>query len=237
MEHRQALDGEIALGSKIKLVSTLLPSRTFSLRVTEFQPNARLTFGDAMSTRTYSLTPDAGGTRVKVVERIASPFFPFLARMIPSFDENFEQRFTWGGSLSWMGAGVFGFEVDYSLTPNFFQINGADEDVELFDLDSSIQTLMGNVIGTPRPDDDKLAPFPGGPEGPHAPLSRKLSNAELHGAVAVLFISDRESAKSGDRLMTFEYTAEDRSPAAVPALHLRRTVADKLDVARPPRGR
>ena len=86
-----SLDGQIALGSKIKLVSTLDPSRTFSLKVKEFEPNARLTFGGAMATRTYSLSGDAGGTRVEVVERIGGPFFPFLAPMIPPFDENFEQ--------------------------------------------------------------------------------------------------------------------------------------------------
>lgn len=86
-----SLEGEIALGSKIKLVSTLLPSRTFSLRVKEFEPNMRLTFVDAMSTRTYSLSSDASGTRVEVIERIGSPFFPLFARMIPPFDENFEQ--------------------------------------------------------------------------------------------------------------------------------------------------
>ena len=86
-----SLDGQITLGSKIKLVSTLVPSRTFRLKVKEFEPNARLTFGDAMSTRTYSLSGDAGGTRVEVVERIGGPFFPFLAPMIPPFDENFEQ--------------------------------------------------------------------------------------------------------------------------------------------------
>ncbi|RZS66428.1 uncharacterized protein YndB with AHSA1/START domain [Agromyces ramosus] len=86
-----SLDGQIALGSKVKLVSTLVPSRTFSLKVKEFEPNARLTFGDAMSTRTYSLSGDADGTRVEVVERIGGPFFPFFARLIPPFDENFEQ--------------------------------------------------------------------------------------------------------------------------------------------------
>ena len=86
-----SLDGRIAPGSKIKLVSTLDPSRTFSLKVKEFEPNVRLIFGDAMATRTYSLSGDAGGTRVEVVERIASPFFPLFARMIPPFDESFEQ--------------------------------------------------------------------------------------------------------------------------------------------------
>ncbi|MFF2271343.1 SRPBCC domain-containing protein [Agromyces sp. NPDC058136] len=86
-----SLSGRIAPGSTIKLVSTLDPSRTFSLKIKEFEPNARLTFGDSMATRTYSLSPEAGGTRVEIVERIGSPFFPFFARMIPPFDESFEQ--------------------------------------------------------------------------------------------------------------------------------------------------
>ena len=86
-----SLDGEIALGSKIKLVSTIDPSRTFSLKVKEFEPNTRLTFGDAMFTRTCSLSGDAGGTRVVVIEHIGGPLYPFVARMIPPLDENFEQ--------------------------------------------------------------------------------------------------------------------------------------------------
>jgi hypothetical protein len=49
-----SLDGQIALGSKIKLVSTLDPGRTFSLKVKEFEPNTRLPFGYAMFTRTCS---------------------------------------------------------------------------------------------------------------------------------------------------------------------------------------
>ena len=86
-----SLEGQIALGSKIKLVSTLDPSRTFSLKVKEFEPNSRLTLGNAMFTRTSSLSGEAGGTRVVVVERIGGPFYPFVARMIPPLDENFEQ--------------------------------------------------------------------------------------------------------------------------------------------------
>ncbi|WP_243075756.1 SRPBCC domain-containing protein [Microbacterium sp. SS28] len=88
-----SMEGRIALGSKIKLVSTLDPSRTFSLKVEEFEPNERLTFGGAMLRRTCSLGGDAGGTRVEIVERIGGPIFPFIARMIPPLAENFE-RFT-----------------------------------------------------------------------------------------------------------------------------------------------
>jgi hypothetical protein len=86
-----SLDGQIALGSKIQLVSTLDPSRTFSLKVKEFEPNARLTFDGAMFTRTCSLSGAASGTRVVIIERIAGPLYPFVARMIPPLDENFEQ--------------------------------------------------------------------------------------------------------------------------------------------------
>ena len=86
-----SLDGQIALGSKIKLVSTLDPSRTFSLKVTEFEPNARLTFGNAMFTRTCSLSDGSGATRVVIIERMGGPLFPFVARMIPPVDENIEQ--------------------------------------------------------------------------------------------------------------------------------------------------
>jgi opacity protein-like surface antigen len=65
---------------------------------------------------------------------------------INDLSDEFEQRVSFGGSLAWMGAGVFGLEVDYHLAPNFYQITGGDEDIELLDLDSSVQTFMGNVI-------------------------------------------------------------------------------------------
>ena len=75
-----SLDGPIALGATIKLVSTLDRSRTFSLKVKEFEPNARLTFASAMLHRTCSLSGDAAGTRVEIIERIGGPFYPFVAR-------------------------------------------------------------------------------------------------------------------------------------------------------------
>jgi opacity protein-like surface antigen len=65
---------------------------------------------------------------------------------VDTLDEGFEQRSTFGGSLAGMGSGVFGFEVDFSYSPNFFQYTEGGEDFEFFDVDSSITTLMGNVI-------------------------------------------------------------------------------------------
>ncbi|NYE95790.1 uncharacterized protein YndB with AHSA1/START domain [Psychromicrobium silvestre] len=87
-----SIEGEILSGSKIKLVSTLDPSRTFSLKVKTFEENSTLAWGDALGTRTYTLTPIAeGGTSVEIVEKIGGPIFPLFASKIPSFDESFTQ--------------------------------------------------------------------------------------------------------------------------------------------------
>ena len=86
------LTGKIAQGEKIKLRSKLAPGRTFKLTVKDFQPHQRLTWGDAMGTRVYTLTANAeGSTRFTMSEKIGGPIFPLFARMIPSFDESFNQ--------------------------------------------------------------------------------------------------------------------------------------------------
>jgi opacity protein-like surface antigen len=65
---------------------------------------------------------------------------------VDTLDEAFEQRATFGGSLAVMGGGIFGFEADFGYSPNFFQFTEGGEDFEFFNVDSSITTLMGNVI-------------------------------------------------------------------------------------------
>ena len=86
------LTGKIAEGEKIKLRSKLAPERTFKLTVKDFQPHQRLSWGDAMGTRIYTLTANAdGSTRFTMSEKIGGPVFPLFARMIPSFDESFNQ--------------------------------------------------------------------------------------------------------------------------------------------------
>jgi opacity protein-like surface antigen len=65
---------------------------------------------------------------------------------IDTLDEAFEQRSVFGGSLATMGGGVFGLEFDFSYAPNFFQLTEGGEDFEFFDVNSSLTTLMGNVI-------------------------------------------------------------------------------------------
>jgi uncharacterized protein YndB with AHSA1/START domain len=87
-----SIEGEIALGNKIKLKSTLDPKRTFALTVREFQPPTRLVWGDAMGKRTYQVTANAGDTvTFSMHEKIGGPLFPLFARMIPPFDSAFDQ--------------------------------------------------------------------------------------------------------------------------------------------------
>jgi opacity protein-like surface antigen len=75
-------------------------------------------------------------------------------------DDEFEQRMNLGVSFGYYSKGIFGFEVDYGVAPNFFQFTGGTNNFDLLDLDSSVQTLMGNVV---------LALPVGGPDGPFRP--------------------------------------------------------------------
>ena len=86
------LSGKIAPGERIQLRSTLAPDRTFKLKVKEFEPPNRLSWGDAMGTRVYTLSPNSdNGTRFTMSEKIGGPVFPLFAKMIPPFDESFNQ--------------------------------------------------------------------------------------------------------------------------------------------------
>jgi uncharacterized protein YndB with AHSA1/START domain len=86
------LSGRIAPGERILLRSSLAPERTFKLQVKEYEPPTRLSWGDAMGTRVYSLPSNSqGGTRFTMSEKVGGPFFPLFARMIPPFDESFNQ--------------------------------------------------------------------------------------------------------------------------------------------------
>jgi len=61
-------------------------------------------------------------------------------------DDEFEQRVNFGASIGYRTKGIFGFEFDYGAAPNFFQFTGGTNNFDLLDLDSSVQTFMGNVV-------------------------------------------------------------------------------------------
>lgn len=86
-----SIDGDIKKGEKIKLVSTLDPSRTFKIKVKEMVTDQKLVLGDAMGTRIYTLQKNDSGTSFNLHEKIGGFMFPLFANKIPPFDESFEQ--------------------------------------------------------------------------------------------------------------------------------------------------
>jgi opacity protein-like surface antigen len=61
----------------------------------------------------------------------------------------FERRLSYGASLAWMGAGVFGFEADFGYSPNFFRADDNGSKIN-FVGDGNETTLMANiVVGAP----------------------------------------------------------------------------------------
>lgn len=66
--------------------------------------------------------------------------------VLNDLDDEFEQRVNFGGSIGWRSKGILGFDLDYNVAPNFFQFTGGTNNFDLLNLDSSVQTLMGNVV-------------------------------------------------------------------------------------------
>jgi len=86
-----SIDGEIKLGEKIKLKSTLDEKRTFKLKVKELEPEKRMVWGDGKGNRIYSITKNGNGVTFTMTEKIGGLMFPMYAKYIPPFDESFEQ--------------------------------------------------------------------------------------------------------------------------------------------------
>ncbi len=61
-------------------------------------------------------------------------------------------------------------------------------------------------------------------------FTRKIANAEKNKAVAVLFVNDEETARGGDDLLDFNFTAVGRisQEGNLPALHVRRSVLQTM---------
>ena len=60
---------------------------------------------------------------------------------------NDNEHFTYGASLGWMGAGIFGFEADFAYTPEFFK---PSDDTFNFVDSSNVTSVMANaIIGIP----------------------------------------------------------------------------------------
>jgi len=91
-----SLEGTIAVGSKVKLVSTVNPKRAFKLTVTEMSPPRHMTWADGMplglfkGVRTYALTPTDGGSVFTMEEVYSGLLEPLISKSIPDMSQSFK---------------------------------------------------------------------------------------------------------------------------------------------------
>ncbi|HVY44683.1 MAG TPA: SRPBCC domain-containing protein [Minicystis sp.] len=93
----KSVEGTIAEGGLVKLVSTSAPDRTFKLKVTGVEPEKAMTWSDGFfpmfhAARSYALTPNADGTtRFSMTEVMRGLMLPMIAGSLPDFVPVFEQ--------------------------------------------------------------------------------------------------------------------------------------------------
>jgi hypothetical protein len=93
-----SLQGRIATGETIKLVSAVNPTRTFSLTVSELEPERRMAWSDGMplglfkGVRTFALRPLGGEqTEFSMEEVYTGALAPLITKSIPDMTESFSQ--------------------------------------------------------------------------------------------------------------------------------------------------
>jgi hypothetical protein len=93
----QGVEGTIAPGEKIKVVSKANPGRAFPVKVTTFEPAQAMTWSGGMplglfkGVRTFSLTPDGASTRFSMREEYTGPLLPLIWRSMPDLGPSFDQ--------------------------------------------------------------------------------------------------------------------------------------------------
>jgi hypothetical protein len=93
----QQVEGRIAPGEKIKVVSEANPGRAFPVEVTEFEPGRSMVWSGGMplglfkGVRTFTLAPEASGTRFTMREEYSGPLLPLIWRSMPDLGPSFEQ--------------------------------------------------------------------------------------------------------------------------------------------------
>jgi opacity protein-like surface antigen len=60
---------------------------------------------------------------------------------------NGNEHFTYGASIGWMGAGIFGWEADLNYTPEFFE--GNDDDFDFIDGSNVTSAMFNLILGAP----------------------------------------------------------------------------------------
>ena len=90
-------EGTIASGNKVKLFSEVSPNRAFPLKVSEFSPPRTMVFKGGMplglftGVRTYTLEPEADGTRFHMREEYTGPLLKMIWKSMPDLGPSFEK--------------------------------------------------------------------------------------------------------------------------------------------------
>lgn len=90
-----SIDGPIAQGNTIRLVSVVNPKRTFKLTVTTMEPPHRMVWSDGMpfglftGERTFLLREVDGGTEFSMTEVFSGPLAVLITKSIPDMTESF----------------------------------------------------------------------------------------------------------------------------------------------------
>lgn len=84
------IEGEIALGNKIKLTSTLDPDKSFKLKVTELTETS-MKWSDGKGGRVFKLEKAQQGMVFTMSESLGGFFYPMYKKYLPSFDASFDQ--------------------------------------------------------------------------------------------------------------------------------------------------
>jgi len=91
------VDGQLALGEKVKFFTKFSPDQAFAVKVTAFEPGKQmvltggLPFGLFKSERTHTLTSDSAGQTTFHTEEIFSGLLlPVFGRSLPDLTASFE---------------------------------------------------------------------------------------------------------------------------------------------------
>jgi hypothetical protein len=92
------IEGNVAPGKRIKVVSEANPGRSFPVTVSEFAPGQRMTWTGGMplglfkGVRTFTLSPQGTGTtKFTMREEYTGPLLPLIWRSMPDLGPSFEK--------------------------------------------------------------------------------------------------------------------------------------------------
>jgi hypothetical protein len=92
-----SIEGPIAAGTSIKLVSIASPKRTFTLKVAVMEPPRLMVWSDGMplglfkGERTYRLQDRNGHTEFSMTEVFSGPLSGLISKSIPDLTDSFNQ--------------------------------------------------------------------------------------------------------------------------------------------------